>query len=185
MGATVDELERLAALHRSGVLTDAEFAAQKARILGGAPGDGVTAARLSPAASAQPAPHLNETWQRRFAFFDAYGSPLSPAAAAALRSLALGTRMPIVFNVWGFCFGPFYLMALGLWKRGLALMGIFIVAGLVLEKVVGGSGDMVTGLASSVWCATTVNYLRYIKIRQGRDEWNPVADLFASPRAGG
>jgi hypothetical protein len=30
---TVDQLERLAALHAQGVLTDEEFAAQKARIL--------------------------------------------------------------------------------------------------------------------------------------------------------
>ena len=34
-GDVVSQLERLAALHRSGALTDQEFAAQKARLLGG------------------------------------------------------------------------------------------------------------------------------------------------------
>jgi len=34
-GDVVGQLERLAALHRSGALTDAEFAAQKARLMGG------------------------------------------------------------------------------------------------------------------------------------------------------
>ena len=33
--AALDQLERLAKLHDSGALTDAEFAAQKAKILGG------------------------------------------------------------------------------------------------------------------------------------------------------
>jgi phage shock protein PspC (stress-responsive transcriptional regulator) len=38
-----DELERLAELHRSGALSDAEFASAKARALGGAPHPGSNA----------------------------------------------------------------------------------------------------------------------------------------------
>lgn len=38
-----DDLERLAALHRSGALSDAEFASAKARAIGGAPSGGADA----------------------------------------------------------------------------------------------------------------------------------------------
>src|SRR6478672_7085401 len=47
--AITDDLERLAALHRSGALSDAEFASAKARALGGAPHLGGVCGGLAPA----------------------------------------------------------------------------------------------------------------------------------------
>ena len=187
MGATVDELERLAALHRSGVLTDDEFAAQKARVLGGGPSPVVAAPMMAGGATAATPPQLSKIWQRRFAFFTEHGSPLSPSGAQALQKLPFMTGSSIRFNVWGFLFGPIYFLVLGIWKRAISIFALVIVVALVMEKVAGSSADPLIGIISSVFCAMTVNFARYIQVTEGRDEWNPFADLFTSriPAQGG
>ena len=176
MDARIDELERLAALHRSGVLTDDEFAAAKAKSLNGPPSAAVGPRAAAPTGVA-PA-QLSKTWQRRFAFYDEHGSPMSGQGAMALRKLPFWTAMSIRSNIWGLIFGPLYWFVLGLWKRGLALGGLALVASYISAWLF---GDRVGGLVSvgfQVFGSMTVNYARYIKVTQGRDEWNPFADVF-------
>ena len=176
MDARIDELERLAALHRSGVLTDDEFAAAKAKSLNGPPSAAVGARAAAPTGVA-PA-QLSKTWQRRFAFYDQHGSPRSDEGAMALRKLPFWTAMSIRSNIWGFAFGPVYFLVLGMWRRGVALFVLAVVLSYVVAWLFGDGVGRMVAVLSSVFCSMTVNYARYIKVTQGRDEWNPFADVF-------
>lgn len=178
MDARIDELERLAALHRSGVLTDEEFAAQKARVLGAATGATPVMPARATGPGAAAAPELNTTWQRRFAFFSEHGSPLSPRGAEALRKLPFWTGITIRSNWWAFFFGPIYFFVLGLWKRGLSMLVIAVAATLIGEQLFGEGVGRLVGVAFAVFYSMSANYARYIKVTEGRDEWNPLADLF-------
>lgn len=174
VNSTIDQLERLAALHRAGGLSDAEYEQQKARVLGSG------AATRAPGTS-QPAtdtPPLSEAWQRRFAFFERYGSPFQPAAAKALRALPLGPQLSISFNVWAYLFGPIYFAVIGVWRRGLTLFGIGCVLTLAVDNLFGDKASSAFGFGWAAMFAISANYYRFIKVTQGRDEWNPLADLF-------
>lgn len=175
MDPTLDKLDRLAALHQSGALTDEEFAAQKT-LLFSAPVE-------SPTAIAAPStPRLGTAWQRRFDFFTEYGSPYSGAGAKALRQLPFWVRHSIASNIWGFVLGPFYLLLLGLWKRGLVIAGTAIIVSFFAEQTFGDAADMTVATITGAFCAATVNYARFIKVTRGRDRWNPLAELFGSAR---
>ena len=174
MDSTIDQLERLAALHRAGGLSDSEYEQQKARVLG----SGATTTAPSTSRPATDTPPLSEAWQRRFAFFESYGSPFQPAAAKALRALPLGPQLSISFNLWAFIFGPIYFAVVGVWRRGVTLMAVAVVLSLALDHLFGDAVSRAFGFGAAAVFATTVNYYRFIKVTQGRDEWNPLTDVF-------
>ena len=147
MAASLDELERLAALHRSGVLTDDEFAAQKARVLGSAttPAAAVFTRTSETAAVAPPEP--SKVWQRRFAFFDEHGSPLSATGYAALRKLPFWTAMSIRSNWWAFFWTLLLPVPWRLEARSVACCGLDLIASSCFgkpSKVTGSRPPLIT-----------------------------------------
>ncbi|MDY6947224.1 MAG: DUF2628 domain-containing protein [Pseudomonadota bacterium] len=171
----IDQMERLAKLQRDGALTDEEFTAGKARLLSGS----VTGEGAVPAAPQVAA--LNPKWERRFSFFDKYGSPLSKEASLASRDLKFGERAAIFFNVWALLLGVFYFIFVGIPKRGLTLFAIAIVLAMALwgiETFIDYSPNWYWLILWAVYGATA-NYYYYIKVRHGRDEWSPAKDLFS------
>lgn len=65
-------------------------------------------------------------WQERFDFFETYGAPNDPRYKEAVKTLPdFKKKILINANVIAFFFGPIYLFVLGLWKKNLALIGIF------------------------------------------------------------
>jgi len=52
------------------------------------------------------------------------------------RELSFGERRRLIFNIWGFVFGPFYYLAKGMWKKAITLSAVSAVLGFVLEVVV-------------------------------------------------
>ena len=184
MDATLERLERLAALHRGGALSDAEYEAQKARVLAEEHGAGERVGRAPPAAFTPiSGAELSRTWQRRFAFFREHGSPLIEEGAKALQQLPFWTASSIRFNIWGFLLGPVYFFALGLWRRGVSMFGVAAVISIVTQHLFGRDGLTLAGPAEAALFALSANYAYFIKCTQGRDEWNPLADLF--DRSGG
>ncbi|WP_024696312.1 DUF2628 domain-containing protein [Pseudomonas syringae] len=124
-------------------------------------------------------------WQERFDFFTAHGAPKEPGFAAALKALpGLGKKMRIQMNWIAFFFGPIYLFVLGLWKKNLAMLGIFLAINLVLGLVFAILGMEVpkalgTGLnvAGSMMYSLTTNYSYYLKEIKGEQSWNPFKGL--------
>ena len=173
MDSQIEQLERLAALHRAGSLTNAEYEAQKARVLGGQTTGFAPRAVPPPIDEAQ----LSTTWQRRFAFFRAHGSAYSPSGMQALKQMPFGTATSIRMNFWAFFFGPFYFGFLGLWKRCASLLAFCFVLNVVLAYLLGDGILRAIGFGEAALFATTANYYYFIRVTQGRDEWNPIKDL--------
>ncbi|WP_273818672.1 DUF2628 domain-containing protein [Providencia rettgeri] len=119
-------------------------------------------------------------WQKRFDFFDKYGAPNTPEFKAALKAASFGERILINMNIFAFFFGIIYFLILGLWKKGLVMLGITIGVGLVLNIIdfmIGGTipNAVYTGVSvgmSAMW-AMIANYAYYIKETKELDNWNP------------
>lgn len=121
----------------------------------------------------------SEKWQKRFKFFDTYGSPSTSEFKAALKAESFGGRILINMNIFAFFFGFIYFLILGLWKKGLVLLGVSIGFGIVLaiiDTIIGGMPNgAYTGLSVgvSVLWAMVANYAYYLKETKGLDGWNP------------
>lgn len=119
-------------------------------------------------------------WRKRFDFFNTHGAPNTPEFKTALKAESFGGRLLINMNFFAFFFGIIYFLILGLWKKGLVLLGISIALGLVLNIIdfmIGGTipNGAYTGLSigiSALW-AMIANYAYYIKETKGLDGWNP------------
>lgn len=166
-GPDLDRLEKLARLREIGALSDAEFIAEKSKLLD---------YKLQPANRTnldKSRNGLSAAWQERFAFYDKYGNPSSPAARLAFRRMPFWRKRRIVFNFWGMFFGVFCFFHLGMPRRAITLLAgsvaIFIAAALL-------------GLPEGLQCALTfgiagywggaVNYPFYLKVTTGRDKWS-------------
>ncbi|WP_445380746.1 DUF2628 domain-containing protein [Pseudomonas syringae] len=120
-------------------------------------------------------------WQERFNFFETYGAPNDPRFKAGLKSLpGFRKKMRINFNVIAYFFGPIYFFVLGLWKKGIALIGIMLATNALILLVCTLLGTEVPyalggglNVAYSLMYALTVNYSYYLKEVKGEQGWNP------------
>ncbi|WP_438280752.1 DUF2628 domain-containing protein [Pseudomonas alabamensis] len=119
-------------------------------------------------------------WQERFAFFDAYGAPNSKTYKAAYKQLPLKKKFLVNGSFIAFFFGPIYLFVLGLWKKNLALLGIILLSGLVVDILFALAGmetprpvGSALGVVYNLMYGWTTNYAYYLKERKGEQSWNP------------
>ncbi|HGY1230420.1 TPA: DUF2628 domain-containing protein [Citrobacter farmeri] len=78
---------------------------------------------------------ISKKWQARFAFYDQYGLPgfwkTPPLYASAYKALTLWQRMNIGFNIWAFVFSFIYLFCVGLWKKAIIVLLLFLVINVI------------------------------------------------------
>jgi hypothetical protein len=129
---------------------------------------------------AKPRSEYSEKWQQRFAFFDLYGAPNSPAHKPALVQLPFGQKIKINMNIIAFFFGPIYLFVLGLWKKNLTLIALLLVVSTVVDIIVEMTGfpygkqiDFGLGFGFNVLYGVATNYAYYLKEVKGEQGWNP------------
>jgi hypothetical protein len=71
---------------------------------------------------------VSPSWTRKFALIEGAGGPKLPD----LKKLKTGERVAVIFNIWGFLFGPIYYLVKGMWKKAITLtvfgLGIIFVA---------------------------------------------------------
>jgi hypothetical protein len=117
-------------------------------------------------------PVYSPKWQFRFNFFNQHGGPQSPAFKPAFKTLKFGEKLKINMNFYAFFFGWIYFFILGLWRKALVLVGIWVLlivcAFLLPEIVVRGLG---TGF--SVVTAMAANYAFYLDRIKRSTSWNP------------
>lgn len=124
-------------------------------------------------------------WQKRFEFFDKFGtSPRSPAYKEAYKQLSFGERITIGQNIIALFFGWVYFFVLGLWRKNLILLLIIILLSVLIvalpeiaqvevsagvekamEKLLGGLAIVLYGSI-----ANRAYYLHKVK---GSKSWNP------------
>ena len=117
----------------------------------------------------QSTTEISKGWQRKFALIEKAGGVELPN----VKSLSMGERMTVNFNILGFLLGPFYDLAKGMWKKGLALFGITLVALVVLDALFSGVklADNLSVLLGPVLFATQANTDYYKKVVLGINKW--------------
>jgi hypothetical protein len=125
--------------------------------------------------TAPDAGQLAPTWQRRFAFYDAFGLPgSSPLAKQAYRALPMMDKLALTSNFWAFLFGFIYFWVKGMWRKGTTLLGVGLGLGVLLSILQ--APDIIAhavtfGFAGAVM--TTANWAYYLHTR-GSESWNPL-----------
>jgi hypothetical protein len=108
---------------------------------------------------------ISEAWQERFDLLEKAGGVKMPN----LKNLAFGERRKVIFNFWGFLFGPFFYLAKGMWKKALSLCGVAILIIVVLEAICRAMGvsDSITNFVGGAIFATraTVDYYKKVKLQ--------------------
>jgi hypothetical protein len=118
---------------------------------------------------------LKAKWRERFAFFEAHGAPRDPSCKAALKALPYRKRLLVMMNFPAFFLGPIYFFAMGMWRKGLTLLGCSFVAVLVavvIEALFNRSMGNAAGLVIAVMGAGSANYSYYLKTVKGSNGWN-------------
>jgi hypothetical protein len=140
----------------------------------GSCGTAITLAEAKPfqgaASSVIPAQEVSEAWNIKFALLEKAGGPKLPKA----RELAFGERTKVVFNVWGFLFGPFYYLAKGMWKKAIVLLALCIAAIVILEiilETMGVADSKITNFIAPAVFATRANIDFYKKIVLNDNGW--------------
>ncbi|MGH8665654.1 MAG: DUF2628 domain-containing protein [Burkholderiales bacterium] len=87
---------------------------------------------------------VSQSWKNRFRLIEQAGA----VKQTRFKELSAGERMQMSFNILAFLFGPIYYAFKGMWKKGIALFAVCLVAILVLSVVLdfAGLGRFADGL---------------------------------------
>ncbi|WP_340617965.1 DUF2628 domain-containing protein [Xenorhabdus entomophaga] len=128
----------------------------------------------------------SEKWQERFEFFEKNGSPYCKESKEQYMQLTFMKRIKIGMNFFAFFFGIFYFLIIGLWRKGLTLLGMtFLAVAIigVIESMMGVEfSDAIwrpLGLVFAALNGIVANYAYYLKEVKGEDGWNPFTGVFS------
>lgn len=110
------------------------------------------------------------SWQTKFKLIEKAGG----TALKDLQALSFTERGMVVFNVFGFLFGPLYYLVKGMWKKAivLTLIGILlIVVSCMLFQIIGFENTNATNMIIPIIIATRANIDYYKKIILGDNGW--------------
>lgn len=121
---------------------------------------------------------LSPKWQTRFEHFTSLETMSKEERNVAYRK----APSVIKFNFFAFFFGFIYFLILGLWRKGLTLLGLNILISL-LAFVIFQNLDTSPDLDSLIYkgigfgfmfiYAQTANLAYYLHIKKGSKSWNP------------
>lgn len=114
---------------------------------------------------------LSPAWRARFELIDKAGG----ASLPGLKSLSMGERFKLM-NWWALFFGAFYYIAKGMWRKGIALAVVLVLASMVVSLIIDMlalpiySDGLTTG-ASAALFSLRANIDYYKKIVLGQNGW--------------
>lgn len=116
-----------------------------------------------------PTQELPEAWKVRFALLEKAGGP----KLTKISELPFGERQKVIFNVWGFLFGPFYYLAKGMWKKAIVLIALCLAAIVILSMLLEAMAvsSVITNFIAPAIFATRANVDYYKKIVLGENGW--------------
>lgn len=118
-------------------------------------------------------PGLPEVWKKRFELIERAGG----LKMTRLKDLSFGERIRCNFNLLAGLFGPIYYATKGMWKRGLAYVGLGLAGIVMLETLISlaGFGHLLDGVHyTGGWIglfAYQANRDYYKKIVLGDNRW--------------
>ncbi len=112
---------------------------------------------------------VSDAWKQKFALIEKAGGAQLPK----IRELAFGERFKIIFNVWGFLFGPIYYFAKGMWKKGIVIFAIGMALIVTLSMICDAAGisDAITTFIVPAIFARRSNIDFYKKIVLRNNGW--------------
>ena len=114
---------------------------------------------------------VSDAWKQKFTLIAKAGGP----PLRNIRDLTRGERFKITFNVLAFLFGPFYLLAKGLWRPALALTAVLLLALVALDIVLNLAGARqlgnMLGYGAAAVYGVRANLCYYSKMVLGRKTW--------------
>src|SRR5471030_339913 len=116
---------------------------------------------------------LGPKWVHNFALMEQAGGVRLPHLA----KLPLGERVRVMFNIWALIFGPIYYAVKGMWRKGLALTLVIMVALLIVElptEIFAISATkiyVISSIAVPLIFATRANLDYYKKMVLGDSGW--------------
>ena len=114
---------------------------------------------------------VSDAWKARFRLIEKAGGVKVPQ----FKTLAFGERMKISFSILAFLFGPIYYIVKGMWKKGLALFAVCLVAlfTVVFALELAGLGRLANaaGYAVAAVFAVRANIDYYKKMVLGENGW--------------
>lgn len=121
---------------------------------------------------------LSPKWQTRFDHFTSVETMSKEERKATYRKAPLVVK----FNCFAFFFGFIYFLILGLWRKGLTLLGLNILisalAFIIFQNIdtssyIDQKVSSIIMIAFSVIHAQTANLAYYLHIKKGSKSWNP------------
>ncbi|MFN7571514.1 MAG: DUF2628 domain-containing protein [Betaproteobacteria bacterium] len=115
---------------------------------------------------------ISEIWKKRFRWLRKAGGP----SMKNIKDMPISERIRgSTFNILAFLFGPFYYIAKGMWRKGVALFVVCVVVVVLLDIVLTLSGFAKVGKAlgygvSAVF-AVRANIDYYKKMVLGENGW--------------
>lgn len=131
---------------------------------------------------------LSKGWQKVFAEFDLreadklglLACAKHPAHTSRPKNQQLKANFVVNFNILAFLFGPFYYFAKGMWKKGLYLTLMLIMANICIYMVweLFSGSELIDRLLPSLNCAifgalANYDYYRYYKLDETIWPWMP------------
>ncbi|WP_109077442.1 DUF2628 domain-containing protein [Aggregatibacter kilianii] len=126
---------------------------------------------------------LSPKWQKRFDFFDKYGTRSnSPEYKAAYKALPFKEKLSLQQNFIAFFFGLFYFFILGLWRKNITLIGIIFISGVILyfvEETMQLSEEQIRAIDKgfqfgfAALYSLIANKAYYLHKVKGSRSWNP------------
>lgn len=108
---------------------------------------------------------ISDSWQEKFHLLEKAGGVKLPN----FNKLAFGERSRMLFNIWGFLFGPLYYVKMGMWKKGISLFGVallIIVVLTVICRVIGISDAITNFISAAIFSSrSTVDYYKKVKLQ--------------------
>jgi hypothetical protein len=139
----------------------------------GACGISIANAEIQPSViivDAPPITEVSESWKKKFALIEKAGGVGFPK----WRELTYGEKNVIRINLWALVFGPFYYIALGMWKKGAVIFFLCIATLMVLDLTLEHFGREMSATLNYVTAViyaqrATLDY--YKKVVLGDDGW--------------
>lgn len=110
-------------------------------------------------------------WQFRFGFFERHGLG-GPGYKEAFKALGFGQRIKLGMNFWAFFFTWAFFLVMGMWRKALSLIGLWLVLIVIAAFLPEGVGRGL-GIAWSAMVASIANYAYYLHKVKGSSSWNP------------
>lgn len=120
---------------------------------------------------------FSNKWIKRFDFFEKYG--VGEGERRAYIKYPFFERILLRTNFFALFFGLLYFCIIGLWRKGLTLLGIYILANflvMIVAIIIGSKMEFVfnfMGLMYTFGGAHLVNRAYYLYKVKGVNGWNP------------